>query len=354
MKNRTTSSGTAGKVLHKKKAPPTSKEIDMVNREIEMRSIAESAPVMIIKTGVDTIIQYINGNQKNLIGKKIVELFHPDSYKEVKQKIDLALKTDKPVSFEAKGLSRHPKNIWYNGSVKRVEYTDKSSALVFMVQDNTAAKEIDQMISNAIAEAEVKERTRIAGDLHDGVCQHLATIHLSIDTLQKMIKEQDPEADQFMTEIKELTAETLGIARKVSHDLMPIDLLNSGFLKGVKAVVSRLNRVNKIKYTLNVWGREKKMQPNVSNNLYRIVQEFIHNSEKHSGACQVNIMIKYMSRSVELTIADNGKGFDPDKVKKTSGIGLQNMFNRIKSFTSNYEFKAKEGKGVSLYINIPI
>jgi signal transduction histidine kinase len=242
-------------------------------------------------------------------------------------------------------------------SIQKSPVTDRKVVPVIDTTDlDRALTENDvlrQTISNAIAEAELRERNRIAAELHDGVCQHLATIHLSIDTIQKMVKENDPDIDQFLIEIKELASETLTIARKVSHDLMPVDLLNSGFLKGIKTVVSRLNRVGKIRYTLNVWGKERKMEPNVSNNLYRIVQEFIHNSEKHSGATETNIHLKYQPKSVEVTISDNGKGFDPDKLK-SEGIGLQNMFNRIKTFTNQYEFKAKEGRGVSLYINIPL
>jgi signal transduction histidine kinase len=215
-------------------------------------------------------------------------------------------------------------------------------------------EEIKKMISNAVAEAELKERNRISADLHDGICQNLATIHLAIDTAQEMIQEKNPAIDTFITEIKNLTIETLAVARKVSHDLMPVDLFNSGFLNGLKAVISRLNRVDKIKYTLNVWGREKKLPPLVSNNLYRIVQEFIHNSEKHSQATELIIFLKYQPHRVELTISDNGKGFNMDKINQHEGIGLQSMINRLKTFTSDYEFKAKEGKGVSLYIGIAL
>jgi signal transduction histidine kinase len=217
-----------------------------------------------------------------------------------------------------------------------------------------AIKAIEQTIANAIAEAEMRERNRIAADLHDGVCQHLATIHLSIDTAQKMLKDQDPDTFQYMADIKDLAAETLAIARKVSHDLTPVDLINGGFLKGVKSFITRLNRLGKIKYTVNVWGKEKQLQSNAANHLYRTVQEFIHNSEKHSEASELNIHIKYLQHSMELTIADNGKGFDIEKIRKLRGIGLESMFNRIKTFSTDYEYKAREGRGVSLYISIPV
>ncbi|MEO8402948.1 MAG: PAS domain-containing sensor histidine kinase [Chitinophagaceae bacterium] len=330
------------------------KEDEVLNKERELRSITDSAPVLIIKATTNGTIQYINGSQRKRIGEKVSGIFYAKNHNLLQQKIELAIKSGKAVNFEMKAGGRQKKIIYYNTTVKRVEYPNKPSSLIFIVQDITGLKEVNQLVSNAIAEAEVKERDRIAADLHDGVCQHLATVHLSIDTIQKMLKENDPAIGDFITETKELVAETLSIARKVSHDLMPVDLLNSGFLKGIKAMISRLNRVDKIKYNLTVLGKEKEFLPNVSNNLYRIIQEFIHNSEKHSEATDITLYIRYGSRHAEVKISDNGKGFNPDKVKKPGGIGLQSMLNRVRTLSNDYNYKAEEENGVSLYINIPL
>jgi signal transduction histidine kinase len=330
------------------------KEEEVLNKERELRSITDSAPVLIIKATTTGTIQYINGSQKKRVGEKVSGIFYAKSHNLLRQKIELAMHTGKAVNFEIKAAGRHKKIIYYNTTVKRVDYPNKPSSLIFIVQDITSLKEVNQLVSNAIAEAEVKERDRIAADLHDGVCQHLATVHLSIDTIQKMLKENDPGISDFISETKQLVAETLSIARKVSHDLMPVDLLNSGFLKGIKAVISRLNRVDKIHYSLTVLGKEKELLPNVSNNLYRIIQEFIHNSEKHSGATDISLYIRYGTRHMEVRISDNGKGFNPGKVKKSSGIGLQSMLNRIRTLSNDYDYKAEEGKGVSLDMNIPL
>lgn len=329
------------------------RETEMINKEQELRFITDSAPVLIIRARTDTVIEYINGNLKKWVGKKITNIFHSESCKEVNKKIELAIRTGKVINFEVKAAPGQKNILWYSATVKKVDYADTTSSLIFIVQDITGLKEVKQIVSDAIAEAEVKERKRIAADLHDGVCQHLATIHLSIDTMQKLIKKQDPETARFILDTKKLVTETLTMARKVSHDLMPVDLFNSGFLKGIKAVITRLNRVDKIKYTLTVWGREKKLPSNIANNLYRIVQEFIHNSEKHSEATDIDIHIRYRQRMMQLAIADNGKGFNPDKLQKPTGIGLQNMISRIRTFSDEYEFKAEEGKGVSLFISIP-
>lgn len=330
------------------------KEEEIANKEKELRFITDFAPVLIFKTDNHGIIQYVNGNRRKWISKKITDIFHRENRKEANQKIEQAIKNDKPVNFEVKAATLSQKSIWYHTTVKRVDYADQTMSLIFIVQDITASKEVKQIVSDAIAEAEIRERKRIAADLHDGVCQHLATIHLSIDTLQKNIKKQDTDTARFVAETKELVTETLTMARKVSHDLMPVDIFNSGFLKGLKAVISRLNRVDKIKYTLNVWGKERKLPGNVSNNLYRIVQEFIHNSEKHADATEITLLIRYRQKFMYLLISDNGKGFNPEKIKKVEGIGLKNIISRILTFTTDYEFKAAEGKGVSLEINIPL
>jgi signal transduction histidine kinase len=104
---------------------------------------------------------------------------------------------------------------------------------------------------------------------------------------------------------------------------------------------------------MDVSGKEMPLPKAVSIQLYRIIQEFIRNSQKHSGATEVILRIKLSDASMELLLTDNGRGFDMEK-EQANGIGLLNMTKRVRVFNGKCLYKTGEGKGVRLHILVPL
>jgi signal transduction histidine kinase len=88
--------------------------------------------------------------------------------------------------------------------------------------------------------------------------------------------------------------------------------------------------------------------------LFRIIQEQVNNVLKHAGATGLLIGLAVDPRAIDLTIQDNGKGFEPEKVKMKKGVGLSNIVSRVELFNGTINIITAPGKGCTLNINVPL
>jgi two-component system sensor histidine kinase DegS len=142
----------------------------------------------------------------------------------------------------------------------------------------------------------------------------------------------------------------------VSHDLFPKQFYEKGLINSVKELLEMLEATNPVKYTFTINGTYVESDTSVSINLFRIIQEFIRNSQKYSGATRLDITMFANNDTVEFRMEDNGKGFNLDAVNKNSdtGIGLVNMKNRIQAIGGYYNYTTTPGNGVKLVLRIPV
>ncbi|MFL5808587.1 MAG: sensor histidine kinase, partial [Flavisolibacter sp.] len=218
----------------------------------------------------------------------------------------------------------------------------------------TEQKEFEKRLFYAVIESEENERNRIAGELHDGVCQDLTVAKLSIEFAESMITQDNEKLKQLISSCRKTIVHTLNMTRKVSHQLMPKELFDRHFCDITSEMIKQLNQVDSIKYELKVTGKRKDLSPFVTINLYRIVQEFIGNSKKHSGTDRLSIDIKFSEDKLILSLKDFGKGFEMKTAKKNKGIGLLNIGKRVDGIGGSFRYDAKPGKGVELKICFPL
>jgi signal transduction histidine kinase len=132
---------------------------------------------------------------------------------------------------------------------------------------------------------------------------------------------------------------------------MPRDLREHGLVDAVQRLINRLNRVDRIRYGLEVVGTEHKKDPLININLYRVVQEFVKNSQKYSEAEHVQIKMIFHPDKSEYILTDNGVGFEWNQ-RNQDGIGIRNITSRINSINGTYQFQTAPGQGVMLKIEI--
>ncbi|RYY55559.1 MAG: PAS domain S-box protein [Chitinophagaceae bacterium] len=235
----------------------------------------------------------------------------------------------------------------------------KVTVMLFTLQDITELRQFDKKVFTAAVESEEKERTRMAGELHDGVCQYLASAGLMLDALNDKLQDLPwAPANSHVKQLLDLSRgsirEGLNLVRKVSHDLFPLEFYKSGLIQSVRELVSALNTVSTIRFTLEIRGQYTESDPSVSINLFRIIQEFTRNSQKYSEATEVVIKINSLPEMTKLNISDNGKGFDMDRVAESQkGIGLMSMKKRIESIGGTFNYKSAPGAGVQLRLKVP-
>jgi signal transduction histidine kinase len=205
---------------------------------------------------------------------------------------------------------------------------------------------------NKIEEGRVKEKKRIAQELHDGVLSRLFGARLNLDHLNKLDGGEAVEKrNNYLSELKNIEQDI----REISHDLNREKfVLVNNFL----AILNNLLEEQAANFNMEV---EKFVDENIqwdtiSNtlkiNIYRIVQEALQNINKYAKATVVKIALDQDNNSnLRLEVSDNGQGFAVDK--KSRGIGLQNMVSRTAECNGVFDITSQKGKGTTISISFP-
>jgi signal transduction histidine kinase len=195
-----------------------------------------------------------------------------------------------------------------------------------------------------------KERSRLAHDLHDELAPVLAAVKMKINSFE--LPDEEDQAEMVKT--SEHLDGLLKRIREITFDLMPNTLLRKGLVGAVKEFISYMSLHSKldIRYVSEEIGPLSEQK---TVNLYRILQEVIHNTVKHAGASALTISLHRKKDIIVLSTSDNGAGFDYDtKLSTTEGIGLKSLKSRAEIMNGEFYLESKRGKGTSYIFQIPV
>lgn len=212
-----------------------------------------------------------------------------------------------------------------------------------------AKAQAQKELVESIFATEEKERSRIAKDLHDGIVQDLTAIKLDINS----IIQQAPENLQLQLR---KTLESINVTskevREISYQMMPVTLRELGLLKAIEELLNRSLPNNNIQFEFDSFGIKERLPEKIETTVYRICQELLNNTIKHSQATHVSLLLQLKNNILQLTYEDNGVGFNSSSVKK--GIGLNSLNSRIEMVKGSLEFDATSNEGTTAYIRIPL
>jgi PAS domain S-box-containing protein len=231
-----------------------------------------------------------------------------------------------------------------------VVLNDKTYKMVIGI-DVTSINKYEDRVTSAIIQAQENERYEIGSELHDNVCQILATSLLKLSMLQLEIPAR--VIDSYL-ESKENILLAIREVRNISHRLAPASFNDSTLEDSVKLLINTYNALDALKITLHFSSavNEYELSHEIKLNLYRIIQEQLNNIIKHSGATKATIEIMLISDCLMAVVADNGQGFDVTKVK--CGIGMANMKRRAELFHGRIEVASTPGHGSSIAVTVPL
>ncbi|HLO37110.1 MAG TPA: sensor histidine kinase, partial [Lacibacter sp.] len=179
-----------------------------------------------------------------------------------------------------------------------------------------------ELAAQSILEAEEKERTRIAKDLHDGVGQMMSAARMNLSSYYNTAKINDGEQSASLANIIQLVDDSCKEVRAVSHSMMPSALLNKGLTDAVNELTSKISS-NELLVSSYSEGFTERLNTTTETILYRVIQECINNSIKHASATTLDISLINDNDGISVTIEDNGKGFSIEQ-QKEEGMGLSN------------------------------
>ena len=201
----------------------------------------------------------------------------------------------------------------------------------------------------ARSQNEIREKAleNISWEIHDNVGQLLSVAKLQLNRLETKVAEVHIKN---LNEITGLVSRSLQDLRALSKSLNPVSIKKIGLVKALELELDRYNRLNFIQAKLDIVNTPFRLKSETETILFRILQEFIHNSIKHAKASNLNVMIHYNTSEVEVVIHDDGVGFDVKNEKFLNGIGLLNMKGRAELIKAEFNISSKLGEGTSLFI----
>jgi signal transduction histidine kinase len=231
----------------------------------------------------------------------------------------------------------------------------RNRELLFKQQQQIANEDIyNLMISqqNDIELTRIKEKKKVAQELHDGVLGRMFGIRISLDSLDKIDEtEAAPKRKKYLTELKNIEEDI----REISHDLNreKSELINNFVLILNKLFENQQNTYDsKLITSLDPQIKWELVSNAVKINLYRIIQEALQNCNKYADAKTITVEFKSEVNYLILSIYDDGDGFNTKRTK--SGIGLHNIEYRAAECKGTVSIKSVQGQGTLLIVKVPI
>lgn len=231
----------------------------------------------------------------------------------------------------------------------------RNRELLFKQQQQVANEDIYNLLisqQNDIELTRIKEKKKVAQELHDGVLGRMFGIRISLDSLEQMDEDEAlPKRRKYLTELKNIEEDI----REISHDLNreKSELINNFVLILNKLFENQQNTYDSELITsIDPQIKWELVSNAVKINMYRIIQEALQNCNKYANAEKITVEFKSEINYLILSIYDDGVGFNTKRTK--NGIGLHNIEYRAAECKGSMSIKSVQGEGTLLVVKVPI
>lgn len=214
-------------------------------------------------------------------------------------------------------------------------------------------KEKEVLTLQSLLQGQEIERERMARDLHDGLGGILSGIKLNLSSMKGNVIISEKDVNLFTKSIDQLD-NAIAEMRRVAHNMMPEALLKFGLTEAIQDYCDGINESNTVKLKFTNLGLTIPLEKSVEIILYRIIQELTNNAIKHASAKNILVQLSKNENILNLTVEDDGKGFDTKQLANIKGTGLQNVHSRIDYLKGSLEIQSSVDGGTSVIIEIPI
>lgn len=266
---------------------------------------------------------------------------------------------------------------WYNNLVSLWTTTLFCFALIFLLamaqavsQEKASRRQAEQFLQDLarahhqltvyaeqVAElATLKERNRIARDIHDGLGHALTAINVQ---LEKALLYHEISSQETVEAVRAAKQVAKAALQEVRASVCALRLSQEAFsCTGSMAFLIHQLRMSQFAVDYHTQGDESDFSQEVRLTFYRVAQEAFTNIQKHAHAEKIEVMLQFDEQEACLRIGDNGWGFDPELVEQrvregTGGYGLQGMRERIALVGGRFSLESFPGQGTSLLVTIP-
>jgi two-component system sensor histidine kinase DegS len=197
------------------------------------------------------------------------------------------------------------------------------------------------------------ERSRLAREIHDGPAQVLTNTLLRLQLCEQLVAQHPDEALTELARLRGAVREGLRDVRRFLFNLRPASLSEVGLVTTLRQLVQDTQDQGTLTIGA-VLPEQISLSPDQEMAVFRIIQEALHNIIKHAAATHVDLAFARQSEGGwEITIADNGRGFDLEAAATRVGSGLVSMRERAVIIGGTLDLTSRPGYGTKLTLTIP-
>ncbi|HUO34159.1 MAG TPA: sensor histidine kinase [Candidatus Acidoferrum sp.] len=226
--------------------------------------------------------------------------------------------------------------------------------LAALAEERERDQEALSSVSRRLIDAQEQERAWIARELHDDICQRLAMLSTQFQKAAKGWNSGPlPVSNQF-ERIREQCTTLTGDVQTLSRKLHPSMLDNLGLVTAVRSYCREFSEQTGAVVDNSETNIPKSLPREISLSLFRVIQEALHNSIKHSGEKKFQVSLQATSDEIEVEVSDRGVGFDVASVINSSGLGLVSMAERIHLVHGTFSVESQPNAGTRIRARVPL
>jgi signal transduction histidine kinase len=240
------------------------------------------------------------------------------------------------------------------GETGRQFKEEEVALLASIAEEVGVAVENARLYQQAEQLAVMRERERLARELHDSITQSLYSLTILAEAGRRLADAGDLQrVEEAVARLGEIGQQALKEMRLLVYELRPLALQREGLVGALR------QRLDAVEGRVGVEARllaEKliELPASVEEGLYRIAQEALNNALKHAAATSVTVYIRAEDERVELEVVDDGQGFDPDTVSDRGGMGLTSMRERAEKLGGSLTVLSAPGKGTRVKVSVGV
>jgi PAS domain S-box-containing protein len=340
-------------------------ETGLRESEKRFRVMADTTPSLVWMCDAQGKITYLNERRLAFIGPDPkagygdtwADYVHPDDQKNVLDTVSEALRNHQPFSMEYRMRRSDGAYRWmFDVASPRVNGDGSFGGFIGSAIDTTDQKLAQQaleQVSGQLIEAQEKERSRIARDLHDDICQRLALLSMELEQANRS-SNGSPASKKSLEDIWKHCSEIAADVQTMSHQLHSSKLDYLGIVAAIRGFCNEFSKQHEVNIQFRDSNVPTHLPKDVSLCLFRVAQEALQNAAKYSRVSHFTVELSSREGVVQLMVSDAGAGFDAEEARKNRGLGLVSMQERVYLVHGTFSIESEPGKGTKIFAAVPL
>ncbi len=338
-------------------------EASLSESEKRFRALAETTPSLLWICGKDGKVTYLSDRRINFTGRSPEAGFadawtafiHPDDIQSVLTANSRAIEQQQGFSKEYRLRRRDGAYRWmldvaaprFNGDGSFAGFIGSATD----VTDQKLAQEALERMGGRLIEAQEKERSRIARELHDDICQRLALLSLEVELLSQGSK---GAVKAGFAEIQQRCTEIAGDVQALSHQLHSSKLDYLSLEAALRSFCEEFSNKHDVTVEFIPENVPNHVSGDISLCLFRVAQEALQNAVKHSGVHRFSVQLRATANLIRLEVSDAGMGFNVERAMLNGGLGLVSMPERVHLVKGTFSVESKVNVGTRIVATVPL